>query len=88
MRPIVALALLGVALPVAGVRAADLDTEHMFGFSEGTDIGVLFQPEGEVETVGRVGKQAGTVQGESSRPFAAAVASLVISLPLGGHSTA
>lgn len=54
-----ALALAGAVLPVAGLRAEAVDTEHMFGFSEGTDIGVPFQPEGEVETVGRTGKQAG-----------------------------
>jgi len=59
MRPIVFLALFGIALPVADLQAANVDTEHMFGFSEGTDIGVPFQPEAEVETIGRVGKQAG-----------------------------
>lgn len=59
MRSLLVVAVLGITLPVAGLRAADVDTEHMFGFSEGTDIGVPFQPEGEVETVGRAGKQAG-----------------------------
>jgi hypothetical protein len=39
---------------------ADVDTEHMFGFSEGTDIGEPFQAEGELETVGRFGKDAGS----------------------------
>jgi hypothetical protein len=36
-----------------------VDTEHMFGFSEGTDIGQPFQPELEIETIGRTGKSAG-----------------------------
>jgi hypothetical protein len=44
----------------AGAAFAEpVDTEHMFGFSEGTDIGVPFHPEAEVETVGRAGKSAG-----------------------------
>jgi hypothetical protein len=32
----------------------------MFGFSEGTDIGQPHQPEAELETVGRIGKSAGS----------------------------
>lgn len=43
------------ALPVR----ADVDSEHMFGFTEGTDIGTAFQPEGEVEVVGHVGRTTG-----------------------------
>ena len=41
------------------VGRPEVDAEHMFGFSEGTDIGVPFQPEGELETIGRVGRQSG-----------------------------
>lgn len=53
------LLCLGLALPMDAPRADTVDTEHMFGFSEGTDIGTPSQPEAEVETVGRFGKQAG-----------------------------
>jgi hypothetical protein len=60
MRPLLLLVLFGIVAPVAGLRAADVDTEHMFGFSEGTDIGVPFQPEGELETIGRAGKASGS----------------------------
>jgi hypothetical protein len=62
MRPFLLhlLLCLGIALPAAAARADTTDTEHMFGFSEGTDIGVPFQPEAELETIGRVGKQAGS----------------------------
>ena len=38
---------------------AEVDTEHMFGFSEGTDIGTPFQPEAEAELVGRFGRSGG-----------------------------
>jgi len=60
MRPLLVSVslLLCATIPIAGALA-EVDTEHMFGFSEGTDIGVPFQPEGELETIGRVGKQAG-----------------------------
>jgi hypothetical protein len=62
MRPLLVSVclLLCAAIPATGPRAADIDTEHMFGFSEGTDIGVPFQPEGELETIGRIGRQAGS----------------------------
>jgi hypothetical protein len=52
------LSLLALLAPAVG--RAEADTEHMFGFSEGTDIGEPFQPEGEIETVGRLGKSQGT----------------------------
>jgi len=34
------------------------DTEHMFGFTEGSDIGRRSDLEGEVETISRLGRQA------------------------------
>ena len=52
----VALWLQAAALPAR----ADVDSEHMFGFTEGTDIGAAFQPEGEFEVVGRLGRTDGT----------------------------
>ena len=54
---ILALVLVAAAFTPA---LADVDTEHMFGFSEGTDIGEPGQPEGELETVGRTGKVSGS----------------------------
>lgn len=41
------------------VRAADVDTEHLFGFSEGADIGRTGDHELESETIARAGKIAG-----------------------------
>ena len=38
---------------------ADVDSEHFFGFTEGTDIGTPWQSEGELEVVGHVGRTAG-----------------------------
>ena len=54
-----AVAAFASAPAMAQDRAPEVDAEHMFGFSEGTDIGVPFQPEGELETIGRVGRQSG-----------------------------
>jgi hypothetical protein len=54
------LVLLVVCACVRLVRADQVDTEHMFGFSEGTDIGEPFQPEAELESIGRAGKSAGS----------------------------
>ncbi|MDP1751599.1 MAG: hypothetical protein Q8L22_19285 [Reyranella sp.] len=39
---------------------AEVDTEHMFGFTEGSDIGAPRQLEAEVEEVGRWGREGGT----------------------------
>ena len=53
--------LLGVAvLGSLSSAQAEVDTEHMFGFSEGPDIGIPFQPEAEAEMVGRLGRSQGT----------------------------
>src|SRR5262249_15455197 len=60
MRPALAIALVLVCGIVRPGLADQVDTEHMFGFSEGTDIGEPFQPEGELETIGRIGKSAGS----------------------------
>ena len=50
-------ALFGLA---AHPARAELDTEHMFGFTEGSDIGTARQLEAEVEEVGRWGREGGT----------------------------
>lgn len=51
--------LLAVAANLCPARA-EVDTEHLFGFSEGTDIGTPFQPEVESELVGRFGQADGS----------------------------
>jgi hypothetical protein len=48
--------------------SAGPDTEHMFGFTEGSDIGRRGDLEGEVETVGRFGRQANTYSAISTTP--------------------
>lgn len=58
--PLVQLILAAFPLLPTTSWAAGVDTEHMFGFSEGTDIGEPFQPEAEFESIGRVGKSSGT----------------------------
>jgi hypothetical protein len=42
------------------VLAMDIDTEHMFGFTEGSDIGKRGETEAEFETIGRFGRNAGS----------------------------
>lgn len=58
MRRVLATACLAFSA-VAEARA-DVDSEHMFGFTEGTDIGTPFRPEGELETIGRLGRSVGS----------------------------
>ncbi|MBV8922141.1 MAG: hypothetical protein JOZ76_29405 [Bradyrhizobium sp.] len=41
-------------------RASDADSEHLFGFTEGADIGKAGEHEAESETIGRFGKSAGS----------------------------
>ena len=60
MRLVCLLVCLFSCVAATPVLGAPVDTEHMFGFSEGTDIGIPFQPEVEVETVGRAGKSDGS----------------------------
>ena len=56
-----ALPMFATALPAS----ADVDSEHLFGFTEGTDIGTPFQLEGEVELVGRLGRATGNYSATS-----------------------
>ena len=42
------------------VRAGGIDTEHLFGFTEGADIGKAGEREVEIETIARTGKSAGS----------------------------
>lgn len=54
------LSLLAGALASAGAsssaRASEIDSEHLFGFTEGSDIGVPGEKELESETTARIGK--------------------------------
>ncbi len=43
----------------AGVSASDVDSEHLFGFTEGADIGKVGEREAETETIGHFGKASG-----------------------------
>jgi hypothetical protein len=47
-------------LPAAGARADDIDTEHMFGFMIGTDIGRVGEREFQTETTGRFSRNGGS----------------------------
>jgi hypothetical protein len=49
-------AVLGTSTPA---YAGDADSEHLFGFTEGADIGKAGEREAESETVARFGKSAG-----------------------------
>src|SRR3979490_1528568 len=48
------------ALLPAGVHAEGIDTEHIFGFMIGTDVGTVGEREFQTETTGRFGKSGGT----------------------------
>ena len=55
------LLLLAVLLIAsAPARASDIDSEHLFGFTEGADIGKAGEREAETETIGRFGKSGGS----------------------------
>ena len=53
--------LCGVLQPGLG-RAEGIDTEHIYAFMIGTDVGELGEREFQSETAGRFGKQAGAYQ--------------------------
>ena len=50
-----------VLLP-AGVRAEGIDTEHIYGFMIGTDVGERGEREFQSETTGRFSRQGGSYQ--------------------------
>ena len=47
------------ALVPAGVRAEGIDTEHLFGFMIGTDVGNVGEREFQTQTTGRFGRSGG-----------------------------
>jgi hypothetical protein len=55
-------AMLGLALQPDLARAEGIDTEHIYAFMIGTDVGELGEREFQSETTGRFSKEAGTYQ--------------------------
>jgi len=53
-------------LATSHLARADVDSEHLFGFTEGTDIGSPLQAEGEFEAIGRIGRRAGNYSAVSA----------------------
>ncbi len=58
-KALTALVLLLLLAPCA-VQAGDVDTQFLFGFTQGSDVGELGEKEIESETVGRFGKADGS----------------------------
>jgi hypothetical protein len=57
--------LLVLAISPTGARAAPIDTEHLFGFTIGSDVGEVGEREVESSATGRSGKQTGTYNAAS-----------------------
>lgn len=55
-----AFAVLVAVIGRAPARASDVDSEHIFGFTEGADIGKAGEREAESENIGHLGKSAGS----------------------------
>ncbi|KMO33936.1 hypothetical protein VQ03_24105 [Methylobacterium tarhaniae] len=66
------------SLPTAAenLTPGDIDSEHLFGFTEGSDLGVPGEAELEWETTGRLGKRLGR--------FLAVDSGLALKMPLTG----
>src|SRR5665647_2072183 len=52
--------LLAVAIFSTGARCGTIETEHLFGFTIGSDVGDVGERELEGSVTGRFGKQSGT----------------------------
>ena len=52
--------MLPFLLASSAARAGDVDTQFIFGFTQGSDVGELREKEIESETVGRFGKADGS----------------------------
>jgi hypothetical protein len=59
LKVLCAATMAAVALPLA-VRAEGFDTEHIFGFMIGSDVGTVGEREFQSQTTGRFGKSGGT----------------------------
>jgi len=60
-----ALLLIAFALSPCAGYAEGLETTHIFGFTIGTDVNQVGEIEGEIESIGRFGKSAGTCAARS-----------------------
>jgi hypothetical protein len=57
--------MLALALSPTDARTATIDTEHLFGFIVGSDVGEVGEREAESSVTGRFGKQTGTYDAAS-----------------------
>jgi hypothetical protein len=57
--------MLALAIIPTGARTAAIDTEHLFGFTIGSDVGEVGENEIESSVTGRFGKQTGTYNAAS-----------------------
>src|SRR5882757_8216661 len=57
--------MLMLAMIPTSARAAPIDTEHLFGFTIGSDVGEVGEREVESSASGRFGKQTGTYNAAS-----------------------
>jgi hypothetical protein len=57
--------MLALALIPTYARTATIDTEHLFGFTIGSDVGEVGEREAESSVTGRFGKQTGTYNAAS-----------------------
>jgi hypothetical protein len=60
VRAAVAAILCGVMVPPIGLRAEGIDTEHLFGFMIGSDVGEQGEREFQSQTTGRFAKSGGS----------------------------
>src|SRR5262249_24552959 len=60
MKPMLLIVTAIVAFGSIVARADAIDTEHLFGFTIGTDIGEVGEKEFESNTLSRLGKRAGS----------------------------
>jgi hypothetical protein len=58
-RPLLLFAVAALVATPKGVRAGEIETEHLFGFTIGADVNELGEREFESEVTDRIGKQAG-----------------------------
>jgi hypothetical protein len=58
--------MLALAIIPTDARTAPIDTEHLFGFTIGSDVGEVGEKEIESSVTGRFGKQTGTYNAGSS----------------------
>src|SRR5271169_4689769 len=59
-----AILIFSLLLPVS-LRAEDIDTEHLYGFTIGTDVGSVGEREFQSQTTGRFSKTAGSYRAVS-----------------------